>query len=795
MESENSSLKENNEALVSRADELARRLHNKSRQANRARLSADGLRAELNRSKHARAVQAVRLGRRKTDGIGKAMKLARVSDTKRWMKGKGGIFVEKSREMVRELVALKVTPENVDPVIHTVGTGLGLQVQDHISARQVGRVMEEGGIASDVQVAMEINASKAATASATDHTSESQMEGWRTVLVEGLVGTYNASPLGRANPIDVDEFITFIKALGTDHANDQKKLARLITEWVRNSRTVMLGKRWLSSASMQQYMPTILQFSNDKIANAGGLDAWNALSEEEKAIRDIEVCRALYCHFGEQEWKNLSAEERFEAESLVWCGCCMHKEMNSVKGGVEGMKLFWESIGGPAPVKLMNKANASAVKNSNSGSAASEKALDASEGGAVKLTSLPGALFNHKDDKRGQQDTFKLYFEDVLGFKVSCPDTSNTRFQSHCDCAIFIILYLPQILQFMSHIMYNKGKTALNHLEANVLKGLQDIPTLTELVVLALYANAVSYAYMRVVRATGNRKMNALDLAEFHKKVISFCEKIAENPDLLLAPDASYETGTLHGQVWEHPEVFYAIQQLKSKLPNLSGCLKSFFVGTFRLSAAARALIYANPTNYRNEGALGVLRRAVREAARLSLSVHNAKSKYTVNDTRQFLQSPAVTDAFRAWLRAEARRRIDSGRDRKCRMKIVAHEKVVAAEKEAAEVKRKAGGRAHKSITTTELIKNINWHRQFVEVGVIPAKTLISKMPKESKVRQLIAAVERYNKQILPRLQMLALAAMTAGVSDKDGVDGIPIVDSWDAEDEGLEEDMLDDYD
>ncbi|KAK6992055.1 hypothetical protein R3P38DRAFT_2571637 [Favolaschia claudopus] len=273
MESENSSLKENNEALVSRADELARRLHNKSRQANRARLSADGLRAELNRSKHARAVQAVRLGRRKTDGIGKAMKLARVSDTKRWMKGKGGIFVEKSREMVRELVALKVTPENVDPVIHTVG-----------------RVMEEGGIASDVQVAMEINASKAITlsgdgttikhinyeakhvtfrdphtgqpvtrildiTSATDHTSESQMEGWRTVLVEGLVGTYNASPLGRANltsanPIDVDDFITFITALGTDHANDQKKLARLITEWVRNSRTVMLGKRWLSESSL-----------------------------------------------------------------------------------------------------------------------------------------------------------------------------------------------------------------------------------------------------------------------------------------------------------------------------------------------------------------------------------------------------------------------------------------------------------------------------------------------------------------------------------------------------------------
>jgi hypothetical protein len=62
--------------------------------------------------------------------------------------------------MFRDLVALKVSPENVDPVIHTVGNGLGLQVQDHISAHQIGRVMEEAGIASDIQVAMEINTSK-----------------------------------------------------------------------------------------------------------------------------------------------------------------------------------------------------------------------------------------------------------------------------------------------------------------------------------------------------------------------------------------------------------------------------------------------------------------------------------------------------------------------------------------------------------------------------------------------------------------------------------------------------------
>ncbi|KAF8144412.1 hypothetical protein K438DRAFT_1617450, partial [Mycena galopus ATCC 62051] len=131
-----------------------------------------------------------------------------------------------------------------------------------------------------------------------------------------------------------------------------------------------------------------------------------------------------------------------------------------------------------------------------------------------------------------------------------------------------------------------------------------------------------------------------------------------------------------------------AIQHLAPTLPNLAGCLKAFMTGAAdtwkrfgeeyhqdgviaRLSASARAKIYINPTNDHNEGALGRLRRAVREVARLSLSAHNTKSKYTINDTRDFLRSPTVTDVFRRWLRGEAHRRIDSGRDRKRRLELI----------------------------------------------------------------------------------------------------------------------------
>jgi predicted nucleotide-binding protein (sugar kinase/HSP70/actin superfamily) len=153
-------LKENIDVLVSRADDLGRRLHNKTRQAIRARASSAKLRGDLIRSKHTRAVQTGRLGRRKADGIRKALLDARAEPNKHWMKGKGGIFTENAREMIRDLVALKVPAMNVDPVIHTVGRGLGRKVQDHVSARQINRVVEEGGIASDLQVTSEIRGSK-----------------------------------------------------------------------------------------------------------------------------------------------------------------------------------------------------------------------------------------------------------------------------------------------------------------------------------------------------------------------------------------------------------------------------------------------------------------------------------------------------------------------------------------------------------------------------------------------------------------------------------------------------------
>ncbi|KAF8133538.1 hypothetical protein K438DRAFT_2128256 [Mycena galopus ATCC 62051] len=142
----NAVLKENNDGLASHANDLGRQLHNKTRHTLRARTSADKLhaklRADLVRSEHARAVQAGRLECRKADGIKKALRDGKAESKKHWMKGKGGIFTEKSREMFRDQVALKVPAANVDPVIRTVGRGLGRDVQDSVSMCEINRVVE-----------------------------------------------------------------------------------------------------------------------------------------------------------------------------------------------------------------------------------------------------------------------------------------------------------------------------------------------------------------------------------------------------------------------------------------------------------------------------------------------------------------------------------------------------------------------------------------------------------------------------------------------------------------------------
>jgi hypothetical protein len=67
-----------------------------------------------------------------------------------------------------------------------------------------------------------------------------------------------------------------------------------------------------------------------------------------------------------------------------------------------------------------------------------QHALDNTTCGGVKAASIAGAIFNHKDDKKGQQHTFSWWCQNH-GIPSTFPDTSNTRYGSHCDAAAVLI--------------------------------------------------------------------------------------------------------------------------------------------------------------------------------------------------------------------------------------------------------------------------------------------------------------------------------------------------------------------
>lgn len=180
-------------------------------------------------------------------------------------------------------------------------------------------------------------------------------------------------------------------------------------------------------------LDAIYQITNDKIQAAGGMAAWDALSVEERSRRNSTLHAELCQKYGEEEFEKLSQEERDDADFFLGGGCFMHKDLNAHRGefyfistltyraclfilnprGVDSMMASWLKNGFEQPVLLTNKDNDAAA---NSGSAvAKARAEKVSSRGGVKLCELMGMLLNNKDDKKAQQDSHGVYFNEYEG--------------------------------------------------------------------------------------------------------------------------------------------------------------------------------------------------------------------------------------------------------------------------------------------------------------------------------------------------------------------------------------------
>ena len=620
---------------------------------------------------------------------------------------------------------------------------------------------------------------------APDHTSETQRDGWIS-LTKMFYDIYNASPHAQKNPADHRTFATKIVGMLTDHAEDQKKLVRIIQDWKRDCDRELRGEQARAKMTLTELLLIVAEETTSLLEHTGDIEE---ATSEDLNTRNQEIARTVLLRIGEEAYNELSDEEQGLADLFVHAGCCMHKELNTVKGGYTHLEQFWKDSGLEGPVLLMNRDNEDAAR---AGGIAGKKAAEKSRGGAIKLTDLAGALFRHKDDKKGQQNAFRYYFEDAVGEIFTFPDTSNTRFGSNGDASSVLVTYLPLMCDFLEQIRDKKLTGKWNHLEQNMYKGLQCKFTLTELCVLSLYSQAISHPYMREVR--GPDHPNHLNLGPLHDRVREHIKRIIADPDILLGPEATHVSGTLDGADWDRPDAFTAVQRLIPVLPHIRGALVAFFRGALvtwerfaaefapggvveQLTDIQRERIYMAATNDANEGLLGACRVDLRHNPNISMTQWNARKMYRMNDTTTYMAGLDATTL--KFLRAKWREFNAAGTEKKRRVELAQAAARVATQRR--EKKADAARRKHKrqqqlrdlqpildlhELTSDRLLldsirQQISWHREWVDTGsraekAIPPASQISR--KDAMLAALRDAVARYNTS--PALQQRAREAL-----------------------------------
>lgn len=494
---------------------------------------------------------------------------------------------------------------------------------------------------------------------ATSHTSEAQLHGWQ-VRFDKIIGMWNRSPLAQDQPLSLPVILGKLKGMLSDHANDQKCLAALFEGWKQQVDREERGRASLALMSGAEVISHLMHYTEQAIESVGGYKAWDALSDEQKGVLQAQAYVHAVQALGEERFQELSDAEKRWTDIFFWGGCGMHKAMNADKWGSRYMQDWWfsmlaKAIGADqsAPVKLYNKASAAAVADQTA-STSKKLAEESSKRGGVKATDIAGGILRNKFDKKGQQDNFRWFFASTLGYVVQFPDTNNTRFGSHGMAASELLVHLDIYIEFLDVVRCAKDSGSFNNMENNLYKALHDPSTLFKLAVLALYSQAVTIPYMSFIRRSTHQ--NALTLGPYHSTVISHCQKIRDNPDIIISLDMdSHKLASLDGAQWDRPEVIYAVQNLiqARRLPFLRELVVAFFTGAvvgwerFTTEFAPGGAVseaspteldaaHMRPTNDPCEGAFGSIRQAKRRAPAMTLSVFNAKFMYKYNDTATF---------------------------------------------------------------------------------------------------------------------------------------------------------------
>ncbi|KAJ6454999.1 hypothetical protein C8R45DRAFT_770416, partial [Mycena sanguinolenta] len=362
-----------------------------------------------------------------------------------------GSFTPQARKFARIMVDSGCARAKVGPLMTKIGGVFGGTIDREMSRRTVGRAIEEGGVAAKMQVIYELSRNSGVTLSADstsnrgqniesshlatrapdyqsgslnidpnstpkvrflgvektlDHTSAKAVEGWKTRL-DDFIDLFNRSPLAQrlAKKYSVRDFLRILKGMNGDHASVEKGTAMGVKDLKIEAAIQELGEKALAGKAFLELVHYLAAWNAKKIAEAGGEEGWNALSPAQQAERDKNLMAEIVSVLGKEAYDALPPEDRRTLDLFIWGGCCMHKDLNSFRGGNAEMMEEWPKVNATPPVLLANKANAAILRNvldptlsQNAILTEDEfRAFEASTRGGVKACALAGAIFNNKD--------------------------------------------------------------------------------------------------------------------------------------------------------------------------------------------------------------------------------------------------------------------------------------------------------------------------------------------------------------------------------------------------------------
>ena len=136
-----------------------------------------------------------------------------------------------------------------------------------------------------------------------------------------------------------------------------------------------------------------------------------------------------------------------------------------------------------------------------------------------------------------------------------------------------------------------------------------------------------------------------------------------QDPNFLIGPAVTHETGAVDAQKWKNPDVIETILKLAPELPYLRPLLIAFFEAAGKTwqrftsefapgglidetTTEEKELAWMPPTNDANEGALGAFRVLIRHQPQLTQLQYNAQAMFCHNKTQESMNKTFEHDDY-----------------------------------------------------------------------------------------------------------------------------------------------------